>query len=151
MQQHVMRHSMPQLCKRKCLCAEHVGPERVLATQSTVTFLCCTVLTQLPPPTSTQHPYTPGKCMPQVVSGPVLTVVPERGHVPAGGSLELEVSLLLHGPGPLSVALELEVRGGRVLKLPIRWVTVQQRAHAAWGAAHAASRSHLSILGWAQV
>jgi hypothetical protein len=40
--------------------------------------------------------------------------------VVAEGSAELEVTLLLTQPGPLSTVLELDLRGGKVLKLPIR-------------------------------
>lgn len=58
----------------------------------------------------------------QVLPNPLLTVTPERGQVVAEGSAELEVTLLLSQPGPLSTVLELDLRGGKVLKLPIRWV-----------------------------
>lgn len=49
-----------------------------------------------------------------------LIVSPERGLVPAEGSAELEVTLLLTEPGPLSAVLELDLRGGKVLRLPVR-------------------------------
>lgn len=56
----------------------------------------------------------------QVLPNPLLSVTPERGQVVAEGSAELEVTVLLTQPGPLSTVLELDLRGGKVLKLPIR-------------------------------
>lgn len=55
----------------------------------------------------------------------------------AEGSAELEVALLLTQPGPLSTVLELDLRGGKILKLPIRYA-VCHRLHA--GAATRFSR-----------
>lgn len=57
----------------------------------------------------------------QVLPNSLLSVTPERGQVVAEGSAELEVALLLTQPGPLSTVLELDLRGGKILKLPIRW------------------------------
>lgn len=50
----------------------------------------------------------------------LLTVTPERGQVAAEGSAELEVALMLTQAGPVSTVLELDLRGGKVLKLPVR-------------------------------
>jgi hypothetical protein len=57
----------------------------------------------------------------QVLPNSLLSVTPERGQVAAEGSAELEVALLLTQPGPLSTVLELDLRGGKILKLPIRY------------------------------
>lgn len=60
-------------------------------------------------------------CLLQVLPNSLLSVTPERGQVAAEGSAELEVALLLTQPGPLSTVLELDLRGGKVLKLPNRY------------------------------
>jgi hypothetical protein len=59
---------------------------------------------------------------PQVLQQPgsQLSVSPERGQVAAEGSAELEVMLLLTQPGHMSAVLELDLRAGKVLRLPIR-------------------------------
>lgn len=56
----------------------------------------------------------------QVLPNSQLSVSPERGQVAAEGSLELEVALLLTQHGPMSTVLELDLRGGKTLKLPVR-------------------------------
>ncbi len=57
----------------------------------------------------------------QVKPNALLAVSPDRQHVGAESVAELEVSLLPQQPGQFSAVLELEVRGGKSLKLPIRW------------------------------
>lgn len=56
----------------------------------------------------------------QVIPNRQLSVVPERGRVLAESMVELEVSLLPQQPGQFAAVLEVEVRGSRTLKLPIR-------------------------------
>jgi hypothetical protein len=67
----------------------------------------------------------------QVLPNSLLSVVPERGQVVAEGSAELEVALLLTQPGSLSTVLELDLRGGKILKLPIRCAKVSCTCHLA--------------------
>ncbi|KAF8055917.1 CFAP47 [Scenedesmus sp. PABB004] len=56
----------------------------------------------------------------KVTASGALAVSPARGRVPAEGATELEVSLLPTQPGPFSAVLEVDVRGGKALGLPIR-------------------------------
>jgi hypothetical protein len=56
----------------------------------------------------------------QVIPNSQLSVSPERGQVAAESSAELEVALLLTQPGPISTVLELDLRGGKTVKLPVR-------------------------------
>lgn len=57
----------------------------------------------------------------QVLPNSQLSVSPERGQVAAESSAELEVALLLREPGPLHAMLELDLRGGKILRLPFRY------------------------------
>lgn len=56
----------------------------------------------------------------QVVPNPQLTVSPDSGHVAAESGAELELSVLPQQPGQFAATLEIEVRGSKPLKLPIR-------------------------------
>jgi hypothetical protein len=56
----------------------------------------------------------------QVAPNPQLHVSPDRGHVAAESGAELELSLLPQQPGQFTATLEIEVRGSKPLKLPIR-------------------------------
>lgn len=56
----------------------------------------------------------------QVLPNDGVAVTPERGLVAGEGSAELELKLLLTRPGQMAATLELDVRGGKTLKLPIR-------------------------------
>lgn len=49
-----------------------------------------------------------------------LQVSPDRGYAPAEGTTVLEVLLSPQQPGHFAATLEVEVRGGKALKLPIR-------------------------------
>jgi hypothetical protein len=69
------------------------------------------------------------RCM-QVVPNPQLSVSPDRGHVAAESGAELELSLTPQQPGQVTATLELEVRGSKPLKLPIRCAYYAMWLHA---------------------
>jgi hypothetical protein len=66
----------------------------------------------------------------QVVPNPQLSVSPDRGHVAAESGAELELSLTPQQPGQVTATLELEVRGSKPLKLPIRYADDAMSRHA---------------------
>jgi hypothetical protein len=67
----------------------------------------------------------------QVIPNSQLSVSPERGQVAAESSAELEVALLLTQPGPISTVLELDLRGGKTVKLPVRCAKLAVRLQGA--------------------
>lgn len=66
-----------------------------------------------PHPSSSRH-------HPQAAPNPRISVLPERARVPPESSVEVEVSIVAEAQGPWAAVLELEVRGGKPLKVPIR-------------------------------
>ncbi|KAI8473771.1 MAG: hypothetical protein J3K34DRAFT_497953 [Monoraphidium minutum] len=56
----------------------------------------------------------------RAVANPRVSVHPDRARVPPEGAVQVEVSVAAEGPGPWAAVLELEVRGGRPIKIPIR-------------------------------
>lgn len=56
----------------------------------------------------------------RVLAVPGILCVPERGTVAPDSLFDLDVSFSCAKPGPFTSSLELEVRGGKVLKLPIK-------------------------------
>eukprot|EP00775_Hariotina_reticulata_P012144 gene12144-12282_t len=56
----------------------------------------------------------------RVCSNSLLSVSPSQGRVAAESVLELDIDLTTHQEGPVMTVLELEVRGSKLLRLPIR-------------------------------
>lgn len=56
----------------------------------------------------------------QVVPNPLLSVTPDRARVPPDGTAELEVAFSVAGAEQFATVLELEVRGGKAIKIPIK-------------------------------
>jgi hypothetical protein len=58
-----------------------------------------------------------------------LSVSPERGLVSAEGTAELELQVLVRQPGHMAATLELDLRGGKVLKLLVKAEGVLPHVH----------------------
>ncbi len=57
---------------------------------------------------------------PQAVPNPLLSITPDRGRCPPDGTTEIELSLVARAPGVVATVLELEVCGGKPIKIPVR-------------------------------
>jgi hypothetical protein len=57
----------------------------------------------------------------QICSNSLLSVTPSHGRVAAESVAELDVHLTIHQEGSVATVLEVEVRGNKPLRLPIRY------------------------------
>lgn len=62
----------------------------------------------------------PQRALVQALPNPLLNIHPDRARCMPESVTEIELSLAVVAPGPWSAVLELEVRGGRPIKIPVK-------------------------------
>ena len=77
----------------------------------------CAQAAPLPAAAPSRPPSAPPQ---QAPPNPALAVSPDRASVAPGGSAEVEVSFVVGSAGAWAATLELEVRGGRPIRIPIK-------------------------------